>query len=99
MSSGNAFAALGHEKKKPQNTEKVEEVADIITTDISDSQAEDAAWTPAVTAKTRRLVPQSSQARPAEQQATNLTSPNKSSQDKKKGELLILQCLVALFCY
>jgi hypothetical protein len=91
MSTGNAFAALGHEKKKPAaSTEKLEEPEAIITTDVSDAAVENAEWQPAVTAKTRRLVPQSSQARPSEQPAVaGLTSPTKSSADvaKKKGKI------------
>ena len=92
--STNAFAALGHEKKKPAASEKAAEDAEsmVITTDVSDAAVENTEWQPAVTdKKARRLVPQSSQARPSEPVVVASTSsPTKtggsSDAAKKKGE-------------
>lgn len=95
--SENIFQALANEKKsKSSSSGKVEEATvELLNTTTADAIPEDANWTPAVTAKTRRLVPQSSQARSQETLSTaasGLSSPttglNKAAQDnavKKKG--------------
>ncbi len=92
MSNENAFQMLSHEKKTskalnvdpPKGSENKEEIKEEPAEVVA---GEDSTWTPVQTnaTKQRRLVPQSSSARPQEQPSATSPMPMKSPVEKKKG--------------